>query len=561
MEPKESQERCLDGVGIVPGTGIGTICRLVATPAGSDVVGPCRKAKGEHERERVLRATKLALGGLRALVASSRSQLDPIGVLVLRVERALRDHPDLLSEAQRTPEAGDLTLESAVSYVLETYASYLRKAHNGHFGRREAELDEIELLLETGLGQVWTQPGHADIAEPDPRADGLIIVADRLTPAALVNIDRKQVNGFVYEQAGTGSHSVLFAKAAGIPVVGNATGIMSDISCGDEALVDGDRGRCVVRPNEQTRREYRAALASRDSAIVPSNPVHQLKVLASINLACEVCDALAAGAEGIGLYRTEFEFFVAGRSLDEEEQRARYASVLKAMAGRPVYIRLLDFGGDKDMRMLPALFRDQQAEEEQDNPALGIRGCRWLLKHCSDVAVQIRALARAAEHGQVNVVYPMVIGLAQFKELKRILEREAQGIGADRLRHGVTFEVPAACIQAEELLKAADFGVIGANDLMQYLYATDRNNALVANDLPAGRKAFLRVVQRVAQTAKQLGRPLIMCGESAVSSTLLPVLMGRGIDTVSVAPRSVAGLRQSLACPRGKSLRHPSEPS
>jgi phosphotransferase system enzyme I (PtsI) len=257
--------------------------------------------------------------------------------------------------------------------------------------------------------------------------------------------------------------------------------------------------------------------------------------MANINIASEVEDALAMQAEGIGLYRTEFEFMVEGLFLDEDAQYERYARVVKAMDGRPVTFRLFDAGGDKPLPFLDI--------PEEENPALGWRGGRLLLGHGSLLSTQARALTRASGHGPVHVLYPMIIDVEQFIELRAAFQEAVQGLPQANVRHGVMFEVPSACLQAPALLDAADFGSVGTNDLIQYLFAVDRNNEKVAYDYSPDREVLWQLMGDMAAAAQDADKPLAVCGELAGDPRYVPTLMDIGISQVSVSTRLIPGAR------------------
>jgi phosphotransferase system enzyme I (PtsI) len=264
-------------------------------------------------------------------------------------------------------------------------------------------------------------------------------------------------------------------------------------------------------------------------------PVEGLTVMANINQAADVTEAVEHQAEGVGLYRTEFEFFVAGRTLNEEEQFERYAAVVKAMAGRPVCFRLLDVGGDKE-----APFFDLP---EEDNPYLGFRGSRLLLDRLDLLRAQARALARASVLGPVDVLYPMIVDRKQFVKLKEHFLEAIADLPVGQLRHGVMFEVPSACLEARELMEVADFGSIGTNDLIQYLFAVDRNNERVAYDYTPDRPVFWSILGRIVEAAAETGRTVSVCGEVASNPHYLSKLLELGLTTLSVSPRFIPELR------------------
>jgi phosphoenolpyruvate-protein kinase (PTS system EI component) len=244
---------------------------------------------------------------------------------------------------------------------------------------------------------------------------------------------------------------------------------------------------------------------------------------------------VAAGAEGIGLYRTEFELLQVARVLTEEEQVTRYQAVLAAAAGRPVTFRLFDLGSDKQF---PAL-----GIPAETNPALGWRGARLLLGRPELFGDQARAIVRAAAGQPVRVLYPMITDAAQFLELKRRFLNATGELDVRHISHGVMFEVPAACLEADSVLAVADFASIGTNDLTQYLFAVDRDNDLVAGDFSADQPALWRVLDLLVQAAAAAGKSLTLCGELGGNPLVVPRLIGLGLRTVSVAPRLITSVR------------------
>jgi len=226
-----------------------------------------------------------------------------------------------------------------------------------------------------------------------------------------------------------------------------------------------------------------------------------------------------------------------GHLLDEDEQLARYADVVKAMDGAPVHFRLLDIGGDK-----PSPLFDHPHEE---NPSLGLRGSRFLLARPDLLRTQARALTRLAATHEVYVMYPLVIDLEQFRRLRQLFDEVTADLPKGRLHHGVMFEVPSACLQARELLAEAEFGSIGTNDLVQYLFAVDRNNERVAEDYTFDRPVFWRILEDLVRAAKETGRPLSICGEMAADTRYTPRLLELGIQTVSVSARHIPGVRRA----------------
>ncbi|MCP4374975.1 MAG: phosphoenolpyruvate--protein phosphotransferase, partial [bacterium] len=242
-------------------------------------------------------------------------------------------------------------------------------------------------------------------------------------------------------------------------------------------------------------------------------------------------------AEGIGLYRTEFEFFAAGGILNEDQQYESYRSVAASMEGRPVYFRMLDIGADKPLADLNL--------PEEDNPALGYRGARLLLGHPDLMRPQARALARVSSEFPVHVMYPMITGLDQFRKLKQAFTEMTADINTGQIYHGVMFEVPSACMEARDLLEEADFASIGSNDLIQYFFAVDRNNSIVSDDHHPDHEVFWRLLENLSLAADLTGTPLSLCGELGSDMQYTAKLIASGIRSVSVSARRISDIRRA----------------
>jgi phosphoenolpyruvate-protein kinase (PTS system EI component) len=322
----------------------------------------------------------------------------------------------------------------------------------------------------------------------------------------------------------------------GIPAVSGIEHIHDVVACGTELIVNGDTGEVILWPTAETCRRCVAPVRPRIRVTVPE-PVEGLRVMANIGRAAEVKDARTMKAEGIGLYRTELEMFAAGHLLTEDEQFTRYASVVKAMDSKPVYFRMLDVGGDKPLPLVEVL--------KEANPSLGLRGARFLLSHPELLRTQARALARVSRLRPIHVMYPMVIDLAQFRRLRKVFEESVADLPSGRIFHGVMFEVPSAILEARELLEAADFGSIGTNDLVQFVFAVDRNNERVAEDYFFDRPVLWKLIEDLVRTANEVGRPLSLCGELAAEPRFTERLISMGISAISVSARHIPTVRRA----------------
>lgn len=535
-----STETRFTGLPISGGIALGRVCLFNENRHSNLAV---YKVSGEGvtwEQNRVRRAIELATAQLDVLIEDVARRIGSAEAQIFEAQKAILGDSVLVQQILDDIESVNLNAESAMTRVLDGYEVRLLEMDNEYIKERASDIGEIRRRLLDVLGNInpSLQCGDLDHCQ---RGHSRIIVTTELTAGLTVEVDIRHTAGFVTERGGPTSHAAILARALGIPAVSGVRGIHNSLSCGTELLLNGDTGEVVVWPSPETVARARAQQGEAVAAATVVGPVPELTVLANINQAAEVAEAVAHQAEGIGLYRTEFEFLAAGRNLDEQQQYELYASVVRALGGRRVCFRLLDVGGDKPVPQFDL--------PREDNPCLGLRGGRLLQQRKDLLEPQARALTRASAHGPVDVLYPMIVELEQFLELKRLFREAAGELAAGDLRHGVLFEVPSACLDAGRLFQAADFGSIGTNDLIQYLFAVDRNNELVAYDHTPQRPVFWEALGLIAEAAADAGRQLSVCGEMASDPRFLPKLVELGLTTLSVSPRYIGQLR--LAAKRG----------
>lgn len=434
-----------------------------------------------------------------------------------------------------------LNAEAAIAKCLDKYEKLLQEVDNAYMSDRAADIGELRRrlldIMLAGNGAGSTRRKRS------PSSDFHIIVAGDLTPSDTVNLNTEKTLGFITEHGGTASHAAILARAMGLPSVSGIHQIYNQINTGDYILLDGASGELFVNPAPETLALYPTVRRVVEHHVRQVKPVPGFTVMGNIGLVEDLPLLHEVGAEGIGLYRTEFEFLASSILLDEEAQYARYAAVAKAMQGRPVFMRLLDLGGDKEAPYLEL--------SREENPCLGFRGARLLLGRPDLLVPHVRALARASAHGHIHLTYPMIVDVDQFLILRERIRQATEGIPTENLSHGVMFEVPSACLQADELLSVADFGSIGTNDLIQYLFAIDRNNERVAGDYNPDKPMFWKLLGQIADAAGKHDKLLSLCGEIGGQPQFLPKIIDLGIRSISVSPRQVGlarvAARQHLA--------------
>lgn len=493
--------------------------------------------KVEGELARLDRAMRRAVDELTELMAQVAKRVGPAQAKIFEGQRMMVQDPVLYEQFVDIVREQTTNAEAAVDKTLDHYEALLREVDDEYIMERASDIGEVRRRLLDNLREAEFEKPTREDRDVFNFGEPRIVVAEELTPGETVRLDTHNTVGFVTSRGGAASHAAILARALGIPAVSGIKGIHSVVTHGQEVLLDGTSGEVVLWPSKRTLQVYPSASRGGQPQVQTVAPVPGLQVLANISLAEEADRLGEVQAEGIGLYRTEYEFFARGRLLNEDEQCNLYSRVVDAMQGRPVHIRLLDMGGDK-----PAPFLDIPEEE---NPCLGYRGARLLQGQPELLITQARALARASRHGEIHVIYPMIIDMIQFLRLREIVLQNTADIQGRNLKHGAMFEVPSACIAARDLFEVADFGSIGSNDLIQYLFAVDRNNSLVAYDYGPDKAPFWTLLRQIAEAARETNRPLSLCGEMGGQPNYVPRLLDMGITTLSVSPRLIGLSRMS----------------
>ncbi len=439
----------------------------------------------------------------------------------------------------------------AGAVLQETAAALARGLEASPVPALRERAQDIAGLAESLGGELYGRPGHPAehrLAEPG------VLAADELSPSRLLALDRTQLRGLLLAGGSEVSHTAILARALGIPCVFRLGGELRALPAGAPVIADGDRGLVFPAPPAPVRAWYRldAATAAerrvRDAALrgEPGRTADGVRIALEAN-AGSAEDAAAAwsqGAEGIGLFRTEFLFLGRAEPPSEEEQYRVYRQAVEGAGGRPVTLRTLDAGGDKPLPFL--------ALPAEENPFLGQRAVRFYPAHAGLVKAQLRAMLRAAAHGPVRIMVPMVAALAEMRLVRELLAQAAAELGGEpsawlgRVRLGAMVETPAAALAADSLGAEADFFSLGANDLLSYVMAADRAHPDLGALLDPRQPAFLRAVRLAVAGARAAGRPVGVCGEIAGDPRLLPLLAGAGVDSLSMAPDRLDAVRARL---------------
>lgn len=441
-----------------------------------------------------------------------------------------------------------ITAEMAVDQVLEQTAEMFSQIPDELLQQRATDFRDIK----TRMLKILMGIEDVDISQVPA---GTVIVARDLTPSMTAGINPENIEGILTEVGGRTSHSAILARAMEVPAVLSIENICSIAKNGDKVVLDGTSGEAILNPDDETVEKFKKMYSDyqnekallKEYAGKPSQTKDGVKVelVCNIGKPADANKAVECDGEGIGLFRTEFLFMDRDSMPTEEEQFEAYKEVAEKMKGKPVIIRTLDIGGDKDVPYLGL--------EHEDNPFLGFRAIRYCLQRKDIYDIQLKALLRASAFGKIKIMVPLVTGVDELRQVKAMIkdimaELDKEGVAYNKnIEVGVMMETPAACMMADALAKEAAFFSIGTNDLTGYTMAVDRGNAKVAYLYSTYNPAVLRSIKRIIECGKKEGIMVGMCGEAAADSKLIPLLLAFGLDEFSVSATSVLKTRKTIS--------------
>jgi phosphoenolpyruvate-protein phosphotransferase (PTS system enzyme I) len=501
-----------------------------------------------------IEARRLDLAIEQALedLVRERDQLAKMGaqdpLLILEAHRMLLMDPELVGKARRMIREEGINAEWAMRRRMDAVLSVFDAIEDEYLRGKKVDVEQaVNRVLRHLMGELLAV---ADGMDELPQ----ILVGVDFSPPDVVSLWNAGVAGLVAEQGGVNAHNIIVARGIGLPAIVGASDILEQAEDDDLLILDGEQGIWILNPTQEEQDKYRRfaeaisivyaglhAFAEKPSLSIDGHP---MQLMANIEFAEEAKRARDIGAEGVGLFRTEFMFMNAGQLPDEDVQFAEYGRVVQLMDGRQVTFRLLDVGGDK-----PGLYRNLSGYRyDGQNPAMGMRGVRLLLHWPALLETQLRAMLRAAEYGPVQIMIPMVSAVHEVEQVRDILEqcRRQVAPGSD-VRLGTMIEVPAAVMIADQLAGVADFFSIGTNDLIQYTLAVDRGDEQVGHLYSAGHPAVRRLLELSARAAHKAGIPVSVCGELAADSQWTETFLNLGMDTLSMSLNQILPIRKHLS--------------
>ncbi len=536
----------LQGIPVSPGVAIGPA--LVLDAAGyripRSLLAPDKvDAEFARLRDAVDRvSTKLESNRLETTAVAGEHTGD-----IFAAQLQMLHDPRLQAELRRRIQTEHQSAAYAVTRVLHNYAAALRRLDTPLLADRAEDVLDIEKQLLFCLGAVSDSP-LADLQE------SAIVLSHVLTPSETANLNRQFVRGFCTETGGPGGHTAIVAKGLELPAVVGIGSFLDRVGDQSTVIVDGDRGRIIIDPDAETLASYKKRLKERRSLTAKLSELRDLpaetidgtpmQLSANIEFPHETTTCIERGADGIGLYRTEFLYLASSEEPSEEDHYQAYSQVVREMEGRPVVIRTLDLGADK-------MGHGSLAEHEH-NPFLGLRSIRLSLRNLDLFRPQLRAILRAAVHGDIRVMFPLITTLAEYRQARMLLNVVAEDLEDSGIPHrsnipvGMMVEVPAAVMMLDRFIEEVDFLSIGTNDLAQYTLAVDRSNEYVAELYQSSDPAVLRLIARCVEVANAYDKPLSICGEMSSNPARALLLLGMGVRHLSVPPSSLLRLKKAI---------------
>ena len=538
MPQPEKIEVTVQGIAASQGIAYGQIFVYIQ----SDVEVPSYQVEPERRLEEVSRFDR-ALVSTRQQIAKIQGEVEKnLGAqeaLIFDAHLMALEDPALIGETIRVFESTGQNIETCFNQVSQRYIQAFAKFEDEYLRERASDIRDVaQRVLQNLLGQAENSLSRL--------ADKRIVVANDVSPSDSASIDRSAAIALVTDSGSKTSHAVIVARSMKMPAVVGVRNLTKRAHNGDWAIVDGYDGVVILNPSETTlfrygkiqekKKSFEARLMEANRELAVTLDGVAVSLMANIEKVEEVAQVKAFAAEGEGLYRTEYLFLNSARIPTEQEQFLAYRAVAQAIAPQPVVIRTLDLGGDKPMEGSPDLF------PKENNPFMGFRAIRFCLENLEIFKDQLRAILRASACGNVRIMYPMISGSEEMVRANAVLtecmaELKSRDIAFDdKLQVGAMIEIPSAAMTADILAKECGFFSVGTNDLIQYLLAIDRGNERIAHLYEPTHPAVVRTLKHIVDEAHKRGVTVSVCGEMAGDPVFAPLLLGLGVDALSMSP-------------------------
>ncbi|MCQ6282165.1 phosphoenolpyruvate--protein phosphotransferase [Bacillus sp. EB600] len=536
--------RSLTGIAASSGIAVAKAYRLVEPELSSDKKNV---EDAEMEIDRFRAAISKAIQELKQIRVKAQNELGEDKAAIFEAHLLVLSDPELLHPIEDMIKTEKINAEYALKNTADMFITLFEQMDNEYMKERAADIRDVtKRVLSHLLG--------AEIVNLSMISAEAIIVAEDLTPSDTAQLNRKYIKAFTTNVGGRTSHSAIMARSMEIPAVVGTKSATDEIHNGDIIIVDGLKGEVHINPTQEVIDQYKQEQIRYEAQKVQwakllnektvTSDGHHVELAANIGTPKDLEGVIKNGGEGIGLYRTEFLYMGRNELPSEEEQFESYKAVLEGMNGKPVVVRTLDIGGDKELPYLDL--------PKEMNPFLGFRAIRLCLEEQDIFRTQLRALLRASSFGNLKIMFPMIATLDEFRAAKAILVEEKQKLEnegvlvSEQIELGIMVEIPSTAVMADQFAKEVDFFSIGTNDLIQYTMAADRMNERVSYLYQPYSPAILRLVKMVIDAAHKEGKWAGMCGEMAGDETAIPLLLGLGLDEFSMSATSILKARSQI---------------
>jgi phosphotransferase system enzyme I (PtsI) len=536
--------RHIQGIGASSGIAIAKAYQLTAPDLTFEKITAENPNK---EIERLDQALKISKQELEKIREHTKKTIDDEHAEIFSAHLLVLSDPELITPMKDKIKADNVIAETELEETANMFIDMFKNMDNEYMRERAADIQDV-------TSRVLAHLLGAPLPDPALISEEVIVIANDLTPSDTAQLNRQFVKGFATDIGGRTSHSAIMARSLEIPAVVGTKDITGQVRNGDTVIVDGLEGTIIINPSDEELAVYKEKQESfaRQKEVwakLKDEPTfsedgEQVELAANIGTPDDVAGVIANGGEGVGLYRTEFLYMGKNELPTEDEQYDAYKSVLEQMEGKPVVVRTLDIGGDKELSYLEL--------PEELNPFLGHRAIRFCLENEGIFRTQLRALLRASVHGNLKIMFPMIATLEEFRQAKAILLDEKDALRkestdtSDSIEVGIMVEIPSTAVTAKQFAKEVDFFSVGTNDLIQYTMAADRMNEKVSYLYQPYHPAILNLVNNVIEAAHSEGKWAGMCGEMAGDEIAIPILLGLGLDEFSMSATSILPARTQI---------------